>query len=55
MIETTDPHDRIMKEEIFGPVITVYAFPDDKADEIPQLIADSAPYGLTGSVFSRDE
>ncbi|CAG0886184.1 unnamed protein product [Darwinula stevensoni] len=55
VIETTDPHDRIMKEEIFGPVLTVYVFPDEKANEIPQLISDSVPYGLTGSVFSQDE
>ena len=54
VIETTDPHFKSMEEEIFGPVLTVYPYDDDKVCEAVQLCDQTSPYGLTGAVFGRD-
>ena len=54
VIETTNPHFKTMEEEIFGPVLTVWPYDDDKVDEAVQLLDTTSPYGLTGSVFGRD-
>lgn len=54
VIETTDPHFKSMEEEIFGPVLTVYPYDDEKVDETVKLCDETSPYGLTGSVFGRD-
>ncbi|XP_078414125.1 delta-1-pyrroline-5-carboxylate dehydrogenase, mitochondrial [Cetorhinus maximus] len=55
VIETKDPQDPIMKEEIFGPIITVYVYPENKYQEILHLIDTSTPFGLTGAVFAQDK
>ena len=54
VIETTNPHFKTMEEEIFGPVLTVWPYDDDKVDEAVHLLDTTSPYGLTGSVFGRD-
>ena len=54
VIETTNPHFKSMEEEIFGPIITVYPYDDDKAEETAALCDETSPYGLTGAVFGRD-
>ena len=54
VIETTDPHFKSMEEEIFGPVLTVYPYDDDKVAETVKLCDETSPYGLTGAVFGRD-
>ena len=54
VIETTDPHFKTMEEEIFGPVLTVYPYDDDKVDEAVRLCDTTSPYGLTGAVFGQD-
>jgi 1-pyrroline-5-carboxylate dehydrogenase len=54
VIETTDPHFKSMEEEIFGPVLTVFPYDDDKVDETVKLCDTTSPYGLTGAVFGRD-
>jgi len=55
LVETKDPLDRIMREEIFGPVLTAYVYPDAKVNETMQLLDESTPYALTGAVFALDE
>lgn len=55
IVETKDPHDRIMTEEIFGPVLTVYVYPDEKVDEMIELTSTSTPYALTGAIFAKDQ
>ncbi|XP_005986123.1 delta-1-pyrroline-5-carboxylate dehydrogenase, mitochondrial isoform X1 [Latimeria chalumnae] len=55
IVETKDPLDPIMKEEIFGPVLAVYVYPENQYKEILQLIDGTSPYGLTGAVFAQDK
>ena len=54
VIETTDPHFKSMEEEIFGPVLTVFPYDDDKVCEAVKLCDTTSPYGLTGAVFGKD-
>ncbi|MBR1789842.1 MAG: L-glutamate gamma-semialdehyde dehydrogenase [Bacteroidaceae bacterium] len=54
VIETSNPHFKSMEEEIFGPIITVYPYDDDKVEETAALCDETSPYGLTGAVFGRD-
>jgi len=54
VVRTDDPRSRGMTEEIFGPVLTVYVYPDRKFDETLTLIDGTSPYALTGSIFGRD-
>eukprot|EP00010_Vexillifera_abyssalis_P000307 CAMPEP_0201552178 /NCGR_PEP_ID=MMETSP0173_2-20130828/14534_1 /ASSEMBLY_ACC=CAM_ASM_000268 /TAXON_ID=218659 /ORGANISM="Vexillifera sp., Strain DIVA3 564/2" /LENGTH=560 /DNA_ID=CAMNT_0047962615 /DNA_START=59 /DNA_END=1741 /DNA_ORIENTATION=- len=54
VIETTDPHYETMCEEIFGPVLTVYAYDDDKFDDVLALADRTSQYGLTGAIFAQD-
>jgi 1-pyrroline-5-carboxylate dehydrogenase len=43
-----------MSEEIFGPVLTVYVYPDDRFEETLKLCDGTSPYALTGAIFARD-
>jgi 1-pyrroline-5-carboxylate dehydrogenase len=54
LVETKDPGYRLMCEEIFGPVLTVYAYPDAEWDRILDVIDRTSPYALTGAVFAAD-
>jgi len=54
LVETADPCYRLMQEEIFGPVITAYAYDDGKWNETLELVDRTSPYALTGGVFARD-
>jgi 1-pyrroline-5-carboxylate dehydrogenase len=54
LIETRDPGYRLLREEIFGPVVTAYAYPDDGWDEVLRTIDTTSPYALTGSIFSTE-
>jgi 1-pyrroline-5-carboxylate dehydrogenase len=49
-----DPHYKTMEEEIFGPVLTVYLYNDDDFDATLDLVNNTSPYALTGSIFARD-
>lgn len=54
VVVTTDPHHRLMSEEIFGPVLTVYVYPEKEFPEILGLCDRTSPYALTGAVFATD-
>ena len=54
IIKTTDPHFRSMEEEIFGPILTVYVYDDDKFAETLDICNNTSPYALTGAVFATD-
>ena len=55
VIVTENPHFFTMEEEIFGPVMTIYVYNDDKFDETLTLCDETSPYGLTGAIFSSDK
>ena len=54
LIQTDDPGYRSLCEEIFGPVLTAYVYPDAKWEETLAMVDRTSPYALTGAVFSRD-
>ncbi|MCD6289375.1 MAG: L-glutamate gamma-semialdehyde dehydrogenase [Anaerolineae bacterium] len=54
VIRAMDPRGRLMTEEIFAPVVTVYVYPDDEYEETLHLCDESTPYALTGSIFARN-
>jgi 1-pyrroline-5-carboxylate dehydrogenase len=54
LVETADSGYRLMREEIFGPVVTAYAYPDARWEETLKLVDETSPYALTGAVFARD-
>lgn len=55
IVQTIDPLEKIMVEEIFGPVLTVYVYPDKDLDSAMQLVGSSTQFALTGAVFATDE
>lgn len=42
-------------QEIFGPVLTVYVYPEKRYKEVLELIDTTTPYGLTGAVFAQEK
>ena len=54
LVESADPGERMMCEEIFGPVVTYYVYPDDQWLQTLNLVDQTSPYALTGAIFSRD-
>jgi len=54
VVVTENPKHKLMEEEIFGPVLTVYVYPDSKFEETLQLCDETSPYALTGSIFADD-
>jgi len=54
VVLTTNPRHRLMREEIFGPVLTVFVYEDDRLEEALSLCDTGSPYALTGSVFAED-
>lgn len=54
VIVTTDPKYRTMCEEIFGPVITIFVYPENDFDQTLELVDETSPYALTGAIFSQD-
>jgi 1-pyrroline-5-carboxylate dehydrogenase len=54
VIETEDPEFRTMRDELFGPVVTAYVYPEQQWNDTLELVDRTAPYGLTGAVFARD-
>jgi 1-pyrroline-5-carboxylate dehydrogenase len=54
LIETDDPAYRSLCEEIFGPVVTAYAYDDSRWEHTLSLVDATSPYALTGAVFAQD-
>jgi len=54
IVVSKDPRSRLMTEEIFGPVLTIYVYPSHKYEETLHLCDSSSPYALTGSIFATD-
>ncbi|HEV8399159.1 MAG TPA: L-glutamate gamma-semialdehyde dehydrogenase [Gemmatimonadales bacterium] len=54
LIQVEDPAYRTMCEEIFGPVLTLYVYPEQQWAETLALVDRTSPYALTGAVFAQD-
>ncbi len=54
LVESTDPAARLMKEELFGPIVTLYVYDDAAFSDTVGLVDRSSDYGLTGAVFATD-
>lgn len=54
VIEAKDPKYTTMCEEIFGPVLTIYAYPANQFEKTLELVDNTSPYALTGSIISTD-
>lgn len=54
VILTENPNYTTMCTELFGPVVTIYLYEDDKWEDTLKLVDETSPYALTGAVFSED-
>ncbi len=54
VIETTDPKYLTMCEEIFGPVLTIYIYPENEFDAILKVVDSTSAYALTGAIIAQD-
>lgn len=54
IIETTDPKYVTMCEELFGPVLTIYVYNEEKWEATLDVVNSTSPYALTGAIFSQD-
>lgn len=54
VVKTDNPKSRLMAEEIFGPLITIYIYEDGKYEETLRLCNETSPYALTGCIWSLD-
>lgn len=54
VIKTNDPQYLTMCEEIFGPVITIYEYPDAEWEKTVHILDNTSPYALTGAFFAQD-
>jgi len=54
VILTKDPNYTTMHTELFGPVLTIYVYPDNQFLETLDLVDSTSPYALTGAIFATD-
>ncbi len=54
VIQTTDPGFRLLRDELFGPVVTAYVYDENRWDDTLRLIDATGNYALTGAVFAND-
>jgi 1-pyrroline-5-carboxylate dehydrogenase len=54
VIETEDEGFRLLRDELFGPIVTTYVYDERRWDDTLELVDETAPYALTGAVFSTE-
>lgn len=54
VLRVNDPMYQTMCEEIFGPVLSVYVYEPAEFDRVLQIVNETSPYALTGSIFAKD-
>lgn len=54
LVETTNPQHKLMREELFGPVLTIWTYPDGEEQRALELCDTTTPYALTGAIFGTD-
>jgi 1-pyrroline-5-carboxylate dehydrogenase len=53
-IDVSDPGHALMREEIFGPVVSNFVYADDHFEQILDVSDRATPYALTGAIFAQD-
>ncbi len=54
LIEVNDADHALLRDELFGPVVSVLVYDDDRFDQVLETCDRTSPYGLTGAIFARD-
>jgi 1-pyrroline-5-carboxylate dehydrogenase len=54
LITSDDPRDEIFTTEYFGPILSIYVYPDEDFDDVLDEVDQAAPYGLTGAIIADD-
>jgi len=54
VVVVTDPKHKLMEEEIFGPVLTIFVYDENKFEETLEICNTTSPYALTGAIFAND-
>jgi 1-pyrroline-5-carboxylate dehydrogenase len=54
VVRTADPGFRLLSDELFGPIMTAFVYPDDRWAELLRQVDRQSPYALTGAVFAND-
>ena len=54
VITTEDKGFRLLRDELFGPIVTAYVYDEKRWDDTLELVDQTAPYGLTGAVFATE-
>jgi 1-pyrroline-5-carboxylate dehydrogenase len=54
VVLSEDPHYITMKEELFGPIMTIYVYQAENYDETIYMVDNTSEYALTGAIFSKD-
>ena len=54
VVVSSDPKSKLMREEIFGPVLTIFVYDDGELDKALELCDTTSPYALTGAIFGSD-
>ena len=55
VVRSEDPNSRLMRDELFGPIVTTYVYDEGDFDEVLELVDATSPYALTGGIFAADE
>ena len=54
VIQAHDPHYKAMETELFGPVLTIFVYPDSEYEQTLELCDTTSPYALTGAIVASD-
>jgi 1-pyrroline-5-carboxylate dehydrogenase len=54
VIAVDDPSYWTMQEELFGPIVSLHVYPDQRYGDILEVVDQTSPYGLTGAIFARE-
>ncbi|HEY6775119.1 MAG TPA: L-glutamate gamma-semialdehyde dehydrogenase [Thermoleophilaceae bacterium] len=54
IVRTRQPDFRLLRDELFGPIMTTFVYPDRDWAGVLEQVDQQSPYGLTGAVFARD-
>lgn len=54
VVQVDTPREKLMEEEIFGPVLSLYVYDETKFDEILEVCDQTSPYALTGAIWAQD-